>query len=580
MLKKSYLWLSAALMAAVPAQAWAKLTETKVQPTRIVWMSDTSGKLIKDPQHLTEDFIGQVSTADHKNTVMRSTDEATASILLDFGKELNGGIKIYSGMAANTKPVALRIRFGESVTEAMTDINADGNPKNARNEHSMRDFTAYSPWLGTVRVGDSGFRFARIDLLDKDVDYLLRHVEAVSVIDDAPMVGSFSCSDQRLNDIWNTGAYTLQLCLQDYLWDGIKRDRLVWLGDMHPEVMTASAVFGANDVVKRSLDFGAQDAPLPRWMNGYGAYSLWWLITQRDLYMHHGDKAYFDKHRDYITGLVKQISSFVDKDGNESLTGVRFLDWPTSENPEVINSGYHSLIIIALNAAEELGRHTGDKELQKEAKDCLKRINKIKVGDLGNSQAAALRVLAAQDKDAISSAETIIANGPDGFSTFYGYYMLEALAKAGRHKEAMDIMKKYWGAMIDLGATTFWEDLKYSDVAKASRIDEIVPEGKYDIHADGGAYCYLGLRLSLCHGWASGPTPWLTRHVLGAYSSEPGSRTVVIAPNPGDLTWAKGTYPTPYGPVNIEWTRDGKKFDCKYTAPEGVKIDYRAPKNL
>lgn len=32
---------------------------------------------------------------------------------------------------------------------------------------------------------------------------------------------------------------------------------------------------------------------------------------------------------------------------------------------------------------------------------------------------------------------------------------------------------------------------------------------------DGGAWCYVGLRHSFCHGWASGPTAWLSRHVLG-----------------------------------------------------------------
>lgn len=43
----------------------------------------------------------------------------------------------------------------------------------------------------------------------------------------------------------------------------------------------------------------------------------------------------------------------------------------------------------------------------------------------------------------------------------------------------------------------------------------IVPEGKVDIHGAYGDYCYNGYRHSLCHGWSSGPCPWLTEHVLG-----------------------------------------------------------------
>jgi hypothetical protein len=36
--------------------------------------------------------------------------------------------------------------------------------------------------------------------------------------------------------------------MQEYLWDGIKRDRLVWIGDMYPEVSTIHAVFDFNEV--------------------------------------------------------------------------------------------------------------------------------------------------------------------------------------------------------------------------------------------------------------------------------------------------------------------------------------------
>ena len=40
--------------------------------------------------------------------------------------------------------------------------------------------------------------------------------------------------------------------MQDYLWDGIKRDRLVWIGDMHPETRTILAVFGDHEIVPRA----------------------------------------------------------------------------------------------------------------------------------------------------------------------------------------------------------------------------------------------------------------------------------------------------------------------------------------
>ena len=54
-----------------------------------------------------------------------------------------------------------------------------------------------------------------------------------------------------MNRIWETGTYTVHLNMQEYLWDGIKRDRLVWLGDMHPEVRTIGTIFGEEETIGR-----------------------------------------------------------------------------------------------------------------------------------------------------------------------------------------------------------------------------------------------------------------------------------------------------------------------------------------
>lgn len=88
------------------------------------------------------------------------------------------------------------------------------------------------------------------------------------------------------------------------------------------------------------------------------------------------------------------------------------------------------------------------------------------------------------------------------------------MAAAGNYEGALERIREYWGAMLDLGATTFWEDFDMAWLP-AGRIDEPVPAGMRDLHRECGAYCYKGFRHSLCHGWASGPTAWLTEYVLG-----------------------------------------------------------------
>ena len=158
----------------------------------------------------------------------------------------------------------IRIRFGESVSETKSNVGENG----ATDEHSLRDFTVQLPWLGRLEVGNSGFRFVSIQLVDPEVILEITEVSAIFSYRDIPYLGSFKCNDERLNQIWMTGAYTVHLNMQDYLWDGIKRDRLVWVGDLHPEVMAVNAVFGYNEVVPKSLDLIRNLTPLPGWMNG------------------------------------------------------------------------------------------------------------------------------------------------------------------------------------------------------------------------------------------------------------------------------------------------------------------------
>lgn len=56
------------------------------------------------------------------------------ALILDFGEELSGGVRILTHCANENGRV--RLRFGESVSETCATIGE----KNATNDHSLRDF--------------------------------------------------------------------------------------------------------------------------------------------------------------------------------------------------------------------------------------------------------------------------------------------------------------------------------------------------------------------------------------------------------------------------------------------------------
>lgn len=556
---------------------------TYITPTRIVWTQHND--LIQQADKLLLPGTGQADLVNNRITYLKSSNGRHPAILLDFGKELHGGLQIVTGMPADHTPVRLRIRFGESVSEAMCEIDTIHG---ATNDHAVRDMITEVPWLGVKEMGNTGFRFVRIDLVDDNVELHLKEVRAISVMRDLEYVGSFKCNDTLLNKIWETGAYTVHLNMQEYIWDGIKRDRLVWIGDLHPEVMTVNTVFGYNEVIPKSLDFMKEITPLPNWMNGMCSYSIWWLMIQRDWYYYQGNKDYLLAQKDYIEGLLKQLIASVDKQGVEQLSGgTRFLDWPSSDNAEAIHVGLQALVIQALKCGTELMEVLGNNELSKECSNTVVRMQKaagkvskqflttLKSADEpGAKQVAALMALSGLMPAKEAAQKYLMYRGAHGFSTFFGYYMLNALALAGEYEEALHIIRSYWGEMLRLGATTFWEDFNLDWVPGAAGIDELVPEGMKDIHGDFGDYCYKGFRHSLCHGWASGPTAWLSQYVLGVNVVVPGCQELKIVPHLGNLQWVEGTFPTPYGTVYIRHERqaDGSiKSDIQ--APKGVKIN-------
>ncbi|MBR4720296.1 MAG: alpha-L-rhamnosidase [Clostridia bacterium] len=489
-------------------------------------------------------------------------------IIFDFGTEIAGGITVTVRYLKDDEKrqgnPSLRVVFGESVSEAMGVCGE----KNFVNDHSMRDITRKYGFMSTFRIGQTGFRFVKIESCDASIEVL--SVKGVFEYRDIPYIGEFSCNDKRLEDIWNVGAYTVHLNMQEYLWDGIKRDRMIWIGDMHPEMLTIFSVFGGNECVTKSMDYVRDITPYTSWMNGHMSYSMWWVSLQYDWYLQSGDRAYLEENRDYLFNLLEKTVSLIDADGKFTYDGLMFVDWSSKDTPYA-KTGVIATVAMALKNGAKLCEILNNAAL---AEKCMEAYNRIDIGQLnydGNKQVAALVAISGL-KSAEEINENILKKAPlEGLSTFIGSYVLQARAEAGDIEGAIEIIRKYWGAMLDFGATTFWEDFDLSWTENAAPIDEPVPEGKKDIHGDYGKFCYKQFRHSLCHGWASGPTWFLTRYVLGVRVLEPGCKKLLIKPYLSNLDYVKGKYPTPYGAVTIEHCKD---------ASGNVKTSVDAPKEI
>ncbi len=456
--------------------------------------------------------------------------EGTA-LVLDFGIELVGGVALVVTSPAGR----LRLRFGESVNEVM------GEPDQT---HAIHDTELQTPRFGTFEYGQTGFRFIRIDAIN---EIELLNVMAVSCECDVEFIGQFECSDVRLNRIWETARRTVHLCMGNYIFDGAKRDRMVWMGDLYPEIKSILAAFGGHRIITDSLDFVRNDTALPRFMNNISSYSLWWVVCQHEYYRYSGETAYLAAQQEYLSALLLQFAQYVENDGAENIPARRFLDWPSDDKADEVHAGLQGLMLLAFRCGEELASALHDDKLQEHCNDVISRLAAHNPSCNLNKTAAALQVLGG----IADHADVLVQEPLKGISTFGGSFVLDALARQGKYGAGLHLIRNYWGAMVDRGATTFWEDFDLNWLENSGRIDEFTPAGVRDLHADFGNYCYKGLRHSLCHGWGSAPCSWLMDNLLGVRFALPGGRGINFAPNLEDLEYMRGSIPTPDGIIEV-----------------------------
>jgi hypothetical protein len=114
------------------------------------------------------------------------------------------------------------------------------------------------------------------------------------------------------------------------------------------------------------------------------------------------------------------------------------------------------------------------------------------------------------------------------------FYELEALCATGEQKYVLNEMKDYWGGMLKLGATSFWEE--------------------YDPSKTGAQHLSMYGRefgKSLCHAWGASPIYLLGKYYLGIRPLTPGYASYEVKPLLGGLEWMEGKVPTPHGAISL-----------------------------
>lgn len=463
-------------------------------------------------------FHGETQNTIGKKDVCKISGKGT--LIFDFGKEYFGGIRLSFGPNSPMKGPNIRIRFGESLGEASSEIGEKGSS----NDHSTRDLALYFSPHSDMTIGSTAFRFVRVDFLEEG-DYYLQGAFLAFDYEAIPAL-SFVSSDRVLDQIIEAAVRTLQLNVHHgVIWDGAKRDQHVWAGDLFPSCYAFLYAFDDYGPVKNSIDYILSHYPLPTWYNGIPTYNIWFALTVKK-YLHFTqdkDPAY----RNIIEDTISLIASTIQggewndfaKIYPDSDWGYSFFDW-ISFPCEEKKYGIQALARYFLLQCQD--DDSLSPKARKLAKEAIGAIH-VDFPEATPIKTVNALMLLAKVGNAEKLVHSIMEDGCQRWSSFLSYFLMLALWENGKKEEAYQLGKEYYEGEIKMGGTTLFEEHDPSWTLSCTRIDEMPQQNLPDYHGDHGTDCYTGYRRSLAHAWATGILPFVIENVLGIRVQEDGS---------------------------------------------------------
>ena len=504
---------------------------------------------------------------------------APKRLLLDFGRELSGRIVV-----AGTPGAQIEVHTGESRAACLRLLK----------DSHLAAIDNSGPWPLTLHGRDAqatpytAFRYALltlagtqpVTLTEADCDFKYYPVQ---------YKGSFDCSDPLLTKIWYTGAYTAHLCMQEDIWDAPKRDRGLWIGDLHVTGETINNAFGDRFLMEKTIAGGRAEAQGGRPgaamptadINNIPGYTAAWFGTLADFYRHAGDLAFLRSQHEGIVSLLAFQQTEFDQDHlfSNPKNVWDFCDWApgyVQKTPQT-RAATDLFDIYGVRQAAFLLRALGDTAnaakysvwadtLTQAARSQLVDPQTQTYGDRVQENAMAVFAGVATPEQQARIYDRVLKAGTPAWaaptagdlagsevmSPYYGNYVLRAYGKLGQYQAGIDLLRRYWGAMLTRGTMTWWECF---DPSFPQDMNTVLTKMPY---------------LSLSHGWSSGPTSYLTEYILGVQPTSGGFGSVVIQPELGDLAWAKGAVPTPHGTLHIFVKKSPGGITCTLTLPSGV----------
>ena len=503
-------------------------------------------------------------------------------IVLDFGQNMSGIVEF-----------ELTAKSGDRVEMSPAEIlDSEGNFFN-ENYRSAAGRIVYTCKDGMQKYAPhfmfQGFRYLRLDAWPFEIRSIedVRSVRALTLHSDLQRTGTFSCSDELVNQlfsniIWGQKSNFLEIptdCPQ-------RNERCGWTGDAQVFIRTATYNYNVekffrkwlNDLKACQFPNGGVPLVIPDVVYDKEPAAAWSdaaVICPWQLYLTYGNLNILEDQFESMRAWVEFIRA---QGTNEYLWehGRQYADWCAPDAPcpwpelskeaamsgatypYLVSSAYYAYSTkLLVKAGRALGKDMSEYE---RLYDMIRRTYQNRYFPNGNiiSNTQTAWVLSlyfdlVDDKaNAAAQLAKLVEQAGGALTTgFIGTpYLLHALSDNGYVDLAYSLLLRRespsWLYAVEHGATTIWE--------------------RWDGSTKDAANC------SFNHYAYGAVGDWLYQTAAGIAPDEtaPGFQNIIFAPKPDSrLTWCKASIDTKYGTVAGGWLRRDDATVYELTVPDG-----------
>lgn len=426
------------------------------------------------------------------------------------------------------------------------------------------------------------FRYIRIEY-DPDAEFTYSDLTYAPYFYPLEVTGSFTCSDDRYDRMWEISRNTVMCCMHEMYVDCPFYEQQQYDMDSCLEMLFTMRLSSDSrmpyksltDLAHSQMADGMLQANYPSTMvQIIPDFTLFWVLMLREYQRTFGsDKHEIDKVRALTGTMDKALNVFENYMTKDGLIGPTpywpFVDWVPTWPVGVPVGGREEPLTVtclmyaaALKAAAEVsifvGRPERASEYTRRADEMIGRVNTLcydrEAGLYRNTPTrrdfsqhttlwAILSGAVTGDEAGALVDRTFDGHEAVAVCTFsMNHFLFRALEKAGRYEYAPKLFDG-WHKMMDMHCTTWCEN----------------PDSPR----------------SECHGWSSAPIYELSEMILGVYPSADGFRRVTIKPcvDVLDLETASGTVPTPFGLISVSWKKQDGRLLLDVSIPDSAQME-------